>query len=108
MSSILHLHDAALPDPQKSLPSALTLKVMIPRSLHDKITMSKHIGDRVCAIFDGVRFHGEVTKVIFHDVHAQYMYHVVYNDGDEEDYWRHELEMIKCTCGEPDLTDLDS
>ena len=86
MSSILHLHDAALPDPQKSLPSALTLKVMIPRSLHDKITMSKHIGDRVCVIFDGVRFHGEVTKVIFHDVHAQYMYHVVYNDGDEEDY----------------------
>ena len=86
-SSILHLHDTALPDPQKSLPSsALTLKVMIPRSFHDKITMSKHIGDRVCVIFDGVRFHGEVTKVIFHDVHAQYMYHVVYNDGDEEDY----------------------
>ena len=86
MSSILHLHDTSLSDPQKSLPSAITLKVMIPRSLHDKIIMSKHIGDRVCAIFDGVRFHGEVTEVIFHDFHTQYMYHVVCNDGDVEDY----------------------
>ena len=108
MSSILHLHDASVPDPQKSLPSALTLKVMISRSLHDKMTMSKHIGEKVCAIFDGVRYHGEVTKVIFHDVHAQYMYHVIYTDGDAEDYWRHELEMIKCTCGESDPTDSDS
>ena len=60
--------------------------------------MSKHVGERVCAYFDGVLFHGEVTKVIYHDVHAQYMYHVVYQDGDEEDYWRHELEVIRCTC----------
>ena len=98
MSSILHLHDAALADPNFQLPDAMTLKAMIPRSLHDKLVMSKHIDERVCAFFDGVRFHGVVTKVVFHDVHAQYMYHVVYEDGDEEDYWRHELEMIRCTC----------
>ena len=39
-----------------------------------------------------------MTRVIYHDIHAQYMYHVVYSDGDACDYWRHELEMIKCTC----------
>ena len=98
MSSILHLHDSVLPDPQKCLPSARTLKVMIPRTLRDEIAMNKHIGDRVCAIFEGARWHGEVTEVIFHDIHAQYMYRVVYSDGDVCDYWRHELEMIKCTC----------
>ena len=43
-----------------------------------------------------------------HDVHAQYMYRVVYSDGDEEDYWRHELEMIKCRCREVDPSDSDS
>ena len=107
MSAVLHLHDAALADPQKSLPSAMTLKVLIPRSLHDKLTMNKHIGDQVCAVFDGDRYHGEVTKVIFHEVHAQYMYHVVYTDGDEEDYWRHELEMIQCRCKEPSDSDSD-
>ena len=60
--------------------------------------------------FHGVRYRGEVTKVSFHDVHVQYMYHAVYTDGDAEDYWRHghELEMIKYTCGEPDPTDSDS
>ena len=51
------------------LPSAMTLKVMIPRSLTDELQMSKHIDTSVCALFDGVRFHGEVTKVICHDVH---------------------------------------
>ena len=65
-SSILYLHDTVLSDPQKSVPSSLTLKVMIPHSLHDKMTMSK----QVCVIFDGSRYHGEVTKVIFHDVHV--------------------------------------
>ena len=98
MDAILYLHDAGLPNPQCCLPSAMTLKVMIPRSLTDELQMSKHIGTSVCALFDGVRFHGEVTKVIYHDVHAQYMYHVVFTDGDQQDYWRHELEMIKCRC----------
>ena len=94
MSSILHLHDTALSDPQKSLtPAPTLLKVVILCSLHDKMTMSKHIGEQVCIIFDGVRFHGEVTKVIFRDVHAQYIYHVV----DSEAYWCHELEMIRST-----------
>ena len=95
MDAILHIHDAALPDPECCLPSALTLKVLIPRSLSDEISMSKHIGTKVCSLFDAVRFHGEVTKVIYHDVHAQYMYHVVFTDGDQQDYWRHELEIIK-------------
>ena len=63
--------------------------------------MNKHIGTRVCDLFDGERFHGEVTEVIFHDVHAQYMYRVVYEDGDVCDCWRHELEVIECKC--PDM-----
>ena len=103
MSSILHLHDSALPDPQRCLPSVMKLKAMIPRTLKDEMTMSKHIGDRVCAVFQGKRFHGEVTKVIFHDIHVQYMYRVVYSDGDICEYWRHELEMIRCHCVNPDI-----
>ena len=87
MDAILHIHDAALPDPEYFLLSApLTLKVLIPRSLSDEISMSKHIGTKVCSLFDGVRFHGEVTKVIYHDVHSQYMYHVVFTDGGQQDY----------------------
>ena len=34
-------------------------------------------------------------------VRAQYMYHVVYEDGDVCDYWRYELEVIVCKC--PDI-----
>ena len=107
MSSILHLHDSVLPDPQSVLPSVMELKVMIPRTLRDELTMSKHIGEKVCCVFEGTRFHGEVTEVIFHDIHAQYMYRVVYSDGDVCDYWRHELEMIKCTCVFDSETDAD-
>ena len=79
---LFFIYDTTLSDPQKSLPLVLTLKVIIPRSLHDKMTMSKHIiVEQVCVIFDGVRvrYHDKVTKVIFHDVNEQYMYHVVYN-----------------------------
>ena len=108
LSSILHLHDSALPDPQQCLPSAARLKVMCPRLLKDKLTMNKNLNLRVCCIFeDGNRYHGEVTRVIYHDIHAQHMYHVVYEDGDEADYWRHELEMIKCRCDDRS-TDSDS
>jgi len=71
MSSILHVHDSVLTDPQQVLPSAMKLKVMIPRTLRDELTMSKHIGEKVCCVFEGTRFRGEVTKVIFHDTHAQ-------------------------------------
>ena len=105
MTSILHLHDSALPDPLKCLPSTTVLKVMVPRSLRDKFTMNKNVGQIVCCVFDGKRYHGEVTEVKFHEIHAQYMYHVVYSDGDSCDYWRHELEMIKCTC---DIRSTDS
>lgn len=99
LSSILHLHDSAVPNPQQCLPSASFLKVMIPRSARDKLTMNKNVGQKVCQVFeDGHRYHGEVTKIIYHEIHAQYMYHVVFEDGDEADYWRHELEMIMCRC----------
>ena len=83
LSSILHLHDSSLPDPELCLPSSSVLKVMISRSLRDKLQMNSNVGQKVCCVFeDGKRYHGEVTKVIFHDVHAQYMYHVVYEDED--------------------------
>lgn len=104
MTSILHLHDAVLPDPQQCLSNAITLKVTVPRSPEDKLRMDKMISVRVCEEFDGERYHGEVTEIRFHDVHAQYMYHVEFEDDDECDYWRHELEMIRCRCGEqPDV-----
>ena len=68
--------------------------------------MNKNVGQKVCCVFeDGKRYHGEVTKVIFHEVHAQYMYRVVYEDDDIADYWRHELEFIKCRC---DIRSTDS
>ena len=47
-----------------------------------------------------VRYHGHVTKVKFHDVYSQWMYHVEYEDGDSADYWRHELELLFCRCGD--------
>ena len=107
MSAILHVHDALLPDPQKKLSPDITLKVMRPTSHRDKLQMSKHIGTRVCQLFDGVRHHGEVTELKFHDVHAQHVHHVVYSDGDECDYWRHELEVVKCCCDD-ETVDSDS
>ena len=100
MTSILHMHDAVLPDPQQPVPRSITLKVHASKSPTDKLVMNKMIGERVCEEFDGVRYHGSVTEILFHDVYAQYMYHVKFEDGDECDYWRHELEMIRCRCDE--------
>ena len=96
MSAILHIHDTVLPDPQKCLTGELKLKILAPVTIRDKLRMNKQVGETVCDVFDGERYHGEVTKVIYHEVHAQYMYHVEFNDGDSCDYWRHELEMVKC------------
>ena len=98
MSAILHVHDAVLPDPQNALNDRLNLKVCAPVTIRDKLTMNKNVGTVVCDVFDGVRYHGDVTEVIYHDVHAQYMYRVVFTDNDSCDYWRHELEMVKCRC----------
>ena len=72
-----------------TLPRAqITSFPLIPRSTCDKLIMSKDVGQRVCCVFDDDnRYHGEVTKVIYHDIHAQYMYRVVYEDSDEADYW---------------------
>ena len=39
-------------------------------------------------VFDGQRYHGEVTEVIYHGVHAQYIYRVVFSDHDRCDYWK--------------------
>ena len=109
MSAILHCHDAALADPEKRLTGDLQLKVTVPKSIRDSLVMHKQIGTRVCEVFEGERYHGEVTKIIFHDVHAQFMYHVVWEDGDECDYWRHELEMVMCRCADSsDQSDSDS
>ena len=71
MSSILHVHDSVLPDPERCLSGELKLKVMQPRKLGERLKMNKHVGTRVCNLFGGERFHGEVDSVIFHDVHAQ-------------------------------------
>ena len=98
MSSILHIHDVALANPQQPLTDKMRLKILSPVTIRDKLRMNKNVGTVVCDIFDGERYHGEVRKVIYHDVHAQYMYRVVYSDGDSCDYWRHELEMVKCRC----------
>ena len=86
MSAILHVHDSVLPDPQKCLPSSIKLKVSVPNQFLDKLKMEKRIDTRVCDEFDGVRWHGEVSSVEFHEVHAQFMYRVVYEDGDQQDY----------------------
>ena len=74
------------------------LKIMSPATIRDKMTMNKNVGVKVCDVFDGERYHGEVTEVIYHDVHAQYMYRVVFSDNDCCDYWRHELELVKWRC----------
>ena len=74
------------------------MKVLVPRSLADKLKMQKRVGERVCDVFLGKRYHGKVSRIIFHDTHAQYMYHVIYEDDDEQDYWRNELEAIRCRC----------
>ena len=103
MSSILHVHDAVLPHPEQRLSGGLKLKITQPRNPKDRLQMHKRIGERVCDVFEGERYHGEVTQVIFHDIHAQYMYRCVYTDGDVCDYWRHELEMIRCTCPVTDV-----
>ena len=42
----------------------------------------KRSDERVCDVFLGERYHGEVDRVIFHEVYAQYMYRVVFEDGD--------------------------
>ena len=105
MTSILHVHDAVLPDPQQRLPNnGRVLKAKTPRCARDKMRMNEMIGDRVCQVFEGERFHGEITAIRYHEVHAQYMYHVEYEDGDGEDYWRHEIEMIRCTCEDSTTT----
>ena len=75
LSAILHLHDSVVPDPEQCLPSSSVLKVMIPRSIRDKLQMNINVGQRVCCVFeDGKRYHGEVTKVIAIPRHTYTIY----------------------------------
>ena len=71
--------------------------------LPDQLRMEARVGEIVCDVFpDKKRYHGRVTEVRFHELHAVYMYHVVWEDNDEQDCWRHELEVIKCDCRDRD------
>ena len=108
MTAILHVQDAALSDPQQPLSGRVKLKVFLPHSLRDRMKMEQNVGLKVCDCFEGVRFHGEVRQVKFHEIYSQYMYHVVFSDNDKQDYWRHELEVIKCRCDEEDPEGADS
>ena len=99
MSSILHVHDALVADPCDPLSSTMKLKTQTP-SMSVKENMKKHIHKVVCKVFpaDGIRYHGRVVGVDFHEIYARWMYMVVYTDGDKESYWRSELTMLLCTC----------
>ena len=54
--------------------------------------MRKWIGDDISDIFEGdnglERHHGVITDVLFHEIHAQYMFRCEYEDVDKGDYWR--------------------
>ena len=98
---ILNMHDTVVADPRAPLDGTLALKTHTP-SLYERDKMCKHIGTRVCKLFptdDGEkRFHGDVTELVYHDIHARWMYRVTYSDGDTEMYWRNELELLFCKC----------
>ena len=47
------------------------------------------IGERVCEEFEGEQFHGIETEIWFHDVYAQYMYHVVMR-------WKEQISRRYC------------
>ena len=107
MSSVLHVHDALLEDPRNPLAGAVTLKKSVP-SKGEEQKAKKWIGTKVCKVFDTAngptRFHGVVDSIKHHDVHGRWMYHVVYEDGDESDYWRYEIGEIVCTCEDDSTT----
>lgn len=90
MSAILHVHDSVLPDPRQPLDGTLTLR--LPPPVKDRKEMEKHLRRPVCDVFENAdgedqRFHGTVTALVEHEVHRQWMYHVVYSDHDSVDYW---------------------
>ena len=108
MTVILHVQDVVLSDPQQPLSGRVKLKVYLPHSLCDRMKMEQNVGLKVCDCFEGVRSHGEVRQVKFHEIYSQYMYDVVFSDNDKQDYWRHELEVIKCRYDEEDSEGVDS
>ena len=67
----------------------------------------KHVGRRVCKLFDTVggeegemtRYHDNVVGVEYHETYAEWMYKIHYpQDDDTEFVWRDEIEMMWCTC----------
>lgn len=111
MSSVLHVHDALLEDPRNPLAGTVKLKTSVP-SVGEEQKAKKWIGTRVCKEFEIqtveglslVRFHGVVSKIKYHEIHGRWMYHVVYEDGDESDYWRYELTDLLCKCDDEQTT----
>ena len=102
MSAVLHVHDTVVGDPQQPLSTNLKLKTHVI-SMTEKQNMMKHVGTIVCKVFeDGQRYHGRIFNVDYHEVYARWMYKVRYVDGDVEDYWRCELDLLKCRCTDVD------
>jgi hypothetical protein len=97
MSAILHIHDEVLGDPMKPLSSNMELKTTAVVMV-EKEAMMKHVGKIVCKLWNGRRYHGRIVDVTFHEVYARWMYVVHYTDGDREDYWRSELQLVLCRC----------
>ena len=46
----------------------------------------------------GLRHHGGIVDVNYHDIYARWMFLGEYTDGDKEHYWRNELNNLLCTC----------
>ena len=102
MTAVLHVHDAVVADPMKPLETGMTLKTHVV-SMLDKQKMMKHVGKVVCKLFeDGERYHGRIIGIDYHEVYARWMYKAQYADGDCEDYWRSELEILECRCTDVD------
>ena len=99
MSAILHCHDSVVADPKLPLSGDVQLKTLTP-SMCEKEKMTKHIGKVICKIFpeDGLRYHGRIVDVDYHDIYARWMFLGEYTDGDKEHYWRNELNNLLCTC----------
>ena len=84
-TSILHVQDLNLTSPFHPLGPQLCLKVNDVNTEVNRRNHEKHLGRKVCGLFedevagDGTlkRFHGTVTKVEYNDKYAEWMYHVV-------------------------------
>ena len=97
MSSILNLHDVVVGDPMKPLTKEMLLKTHVV-FIMEKEKIIKHVGKVVCKFFDGTRYHGRIIDVVHHEIYGRWMYKIQCVDGDCEDFWRSELELLMCRC----------